>query len=91
MRPFKYTRATDPNGATTALAANPHAKFLAGGTNILDLMKELNRTEKTTFIFSTHDQQVMANANAIIRLADGKLAERTAASGLRGPTAGAHP
>ena len=61
------------------------------GQNILDLMKELNRTEKTTFIFSTHDQQVMANANAIIRLADGKLAERTAASGLRGPTAGAHP
>ena len=40
MRPFKYTRASDPNGATTALAANPHAKFLAGGTNILDLMKE---------------------------------------------------
>ena len=26
------------------------------GQNILDLMKELNRTEKTTFIFSTHDQ-----------------------------------
>ena len=40
MRPFKYTRAADPNGATTALAANPQAKFLAGGTNLLDLMKE---------------------------------------------------
>jgi putative ABC transport system ATP-binding protein len=60
------------------------------GQNILDLMKELNRTEKTTFIFSTHDQQVMAHANAIVRLADGKLAERTA-GGVRGPTAGAHP
>ena len=40
MRPFKYTRATDPNVAARAVAANPRAKFLAGGTNILDLMKE---------------------------------------------------
>ena len=27
------------------------------GQNILDLMKELNRTEGTTFIFSTHDSK----------------------------------
>jgi putative ABC transport system ATP-binding protein len=43
------------------------------GQNILDLMKELNRTEKTTFIFSTHDARVMANASSLVRLADGKL------------------
>lgn len=40
MRPFKYVRATDPNGAAGTVAANPRAKFLAGGTNLLDLMKE---------------------------------------------------
>jgi xanthine dehydrogenase YagS FAD-binding subunit len=40
MRPFKYARATDPNGAAATVAANPQAKFLAGGTNLLDLMKE---------------------------------------------------
>ena len=40
MRPFKYTRASDAAGAARAVAANPRAKFLAGGTNILDLMKE---------------------------------------------------
>jgi xanthine dehydrogenase YagS FAD-binding subunit len=40
MRPFKYTRATEPNSAAAAVAGNPQAKFLAGGTNILDLMKE---------------------------------------------------
>src|SRR5215210_6477856 len=40
MRPFNYVRASDPNAAAKALAANPHAKFLAGGTNLLDLMKE---------------------------------------------------
>ncbi|HEV2707186.1 MAG TPA: xanthine dehydrogenase family protein subunit M [Pyrinomonadaceae bacterium] len=40
MRPFKYVRASDAGAAARAVAANPHAKFLAGGTNILDLMKE---------------------------------------------------
>jgi xanthine dehydrogenase YagS FAD-binding subunit len=40
MRPFRYVRATDPNTAAGAVAANPRAKFLAGGTNLLDLMKE---------------------------------------------------
>jgi xanthine dehydrogenase YagS FAD-binding subunit len=40
MRPFKYVRASDPNAAARAVAANPQARFLAGGTNILDLMKE---------------------------------------------------
>jgi xanthine dehydrogenase YagS FAD-binding subunit len=40
MRPFKYTRVSDAGGAVQALALNPQAKFLAGGTNILDLMKE---------------------------------------------------
>jgi putative ABC transport system ATP-binding protein len=43
------------------------------GQNILDLMKELNRTERTTFIFSTHDARVMAHASSIVRLADGRL------------------
>ncbi|MCA1568208.1 MAG: xanthine dehydrogenase family protein subunit M [Acidobacteria bacterium] len=40
MRPFKYVRASDAAAAARAVAANPRAKFLGGGTNILDLMKE---------------------------------------------------
>jgi xanthine dehydrogenase YagS FAD-binding subunit len=40
MRPFKYIRASDPAAAARAVTSNPQAKFLAGGTNILDLMKE---------------------------------------------------
>jgi putative ABC transport system ATP-binding protein len=52
------------------------------GQNILDIMKELNKTERTTFIFSTHDQRVMKNANAIVRLADGKLVDRVSPSAL---------
>ncbi len=40
MRPFKYTNPKDAAAASQLLAANPNAKFLAGGTNLLDLMKE---------------------------------------------------
>ncbi len=50
------------------------------GETIIDLMKEMNRVEKTTFIFSTHDAKVMAHANSIVRLADGRIAGREAAA-----------
>jgi putative ABC transport system ATP-binding protein len=45
------------------------------GENIIDLMKEMNR-DGTTFIFSTHDPKVMAHANAVVRIADGRLQAR---------------
>jgi putative ABC transport system ATP-binding protein len=62
------------------------------GGNILDLMKELNRTERTTFIFSTHDARVMSHASAVIRLADGKFVDRvTAAEAVRAGIAGLAP
>src|SRR3954464_9534774 len=39
MNPFTYTRAADPQQAASATASNASAKFLAGGTNLIDLMK----------------------------------------------------
>jgi len=39
MNPFTYERATSPAQAAAAVAARPGAKFIAGGTNLLDLMK----------------------------------------------------
>jgi xanthine dehydrogenase YagS FAD-binding subunit len=39
MKPFTYERATSPAEAAAAVARRPGAKFLAGGTNLLDLMK----------------------------------------------------
>ena len=39
MRPFTYERATTPQAAAAAVAAKPGAKFIGGGTNLLDLMK----------------------------------------------------
>jgi xanthine dehydrogenase YagS FAD-binding subunit len=38
MRPFTYERAIDSRSAVTA-ASRPGAKFISGGTNLLDLMK----------------------------------------------------
>ena len=45
------------------------------GAEVLDLMRELNQREKTTFIFSTHDAHVMSYANRLIRIADGQVVE----------------
>jgi xanthine dehydrogenase YagS FAD-binding subunit len=39
MKPFTYERAQSPAEAAAAAASNPGAKFIAGGTNLLDLMK----------------------------------------------------
>ena len=39
MRPFTYERATTPAAAAAAAVRHPGARFIAGGTNLLDLMK----------------------------------------------------
>ncbi len=39
MKPFTYEKATSPAAAASAAVRRPGAKFIAGGTNLLDLMK----------------------------------------------------
>ena len=39
MKPFTFERAASPAAAASAAARNPGARFIAGGTNLLDLMK----------------------------------------------------
>jgi xanthine dehydrogenase YagS FAD-binding subunit len=39
MKPFTYERAKSPQQAAQLAHKHPHAKFIAGGTNLLDLMK----------------------------------------------------
>jgi xanthine dehydrogenase YagS FAD-binding subunit len=39
MRPFRYERAVDAEQAVALLAAEPEAKFLGGGTNLVELMR----------------------------------------------------
>ncbi len=39
MRPFSYERSATPEEAVAAAAGRPGARFIAGGTNLIDLMK----------------------------------------------------
>jgi putative ABC transport system ATP-binding protein len=40
---------------------------------ILKLMKELNVIEKTTFIFSTHDPDILKYASGTVKIKDGLI------------------
>jgi putative ABC transport system ATP-binding protein len=65
---------TDP---LLVLADEPTANLdSATGAQIIDLMKAMNQQKGTTFIFSTHDHRVMQHANAVVRIADGKVLGR---------------
>jgi xanthine dehydrogenase YagS FAD-binding subunit len=44
VNPFVYRRASSQSDALAALRGTPNAKFLAGGTNLLDLMKDAVET-----------------------------------------------
>ncbi len=50
---FEYTRASAISDALRQAAADPNAKFIAGGTNLIDLMKE-NVEKPTRLIDITH-------------------------------------
>ena len=41
--------------------------------SIIGLMRNLNEKEKTTFVFSTHDQRLLDQVKRLIRLEDGKI------------------
>ncbi len=56
------------------LADEPTANLDSKSTeNLLDIMERLNKEEKITFIFSTHDQRVVNKAHRVITLEDGKI------------------
>jgi putative ABC transport system ATP-binding protein len=43
------------------------------GEGILELMKHVNKTLGTTFVFSTHDRKVIAKADRLVRIEDGRI------------------
>jgi len=64
---------TDP---AIVLADEPTANLDSQtGETIIDLMLDINRRAGTTFIFSTHDPKVMAHAQRVVRLSDGRIVE----------------
>ena len=45
------------------------------GENILSLMQQLNKIEKTTFIFTTHDPEVLKYAKRVVKIKDGTIVQ----------------
>ena len=63
--------ASDP---AIILADEPSANLdSATESDLLDLMEELNREMGTTFLFSSHDPDVIKRAKRLIKLHDGKV------------------
>jgi putative ABC transport system ATP-binding protein len=54
------------------------------GSRIIELMRTINETDETTFIFSTHDAHIMNEAKRIVRILDGRIVDQ----GGKLPTAG---
>jgi len=48
---------------------------------IIELMKKMRNERKTTFIFSTHDQRIVGEAEIIYSLADGELVDKQVKGG----------
>ena len=56
------------------LADEPTANLDSKSTEkLLDIMKQLNKDENITFIFSTHDARVVNKARRVITVEDGKV------------------
>ncbi len=77
MHPFSFTRATDVHDAIRAVAAGTTAKFIAGGTNLVDLMKEtVERPEQLVDITHLPLKSIDDTAGGGLRI--GALATNTA-------------
>jgi len=56
------------------LADEPTANLDSKSTEtLLDIMEKLNKEEKITFIFSTHDARVVKKARRVITIEDGQI------------------
>ena len=64
------------NNPEVVLADEPTANLDSEtGGNLLDLMKKMNEEKNITFIFSSHDKQVMDRAGRLLILRDGMIEE----------------
>lgn len=69
MKAFSYERVRTPGEAAAAAARNPNAKFIAGGTNLLDLMKL--QIETPTHLIDVNDvglDKIDATADGGLRI-----------------------
>ncbi len=64
------------NDPLLVLADEPTANLDSKtGSNLLDLMEKMNREKNITFVFSSHDEQVIERAKRLVYLKDGKIVD----------------
>ena len=62
------------NNPSIVLADEPTANLDTDtGANLLDLMEKMNQEREITFVFSSHDPQVIGRAKRLLNLKDGKI------------------
>jgi putative ABC transport system ATP-binding protein len=62
------------NNPSVVIADEPTANLdTATGGRLLDLMEKMNREKNITFIFASHDPQVIKRAQRLITIEDGKI------------------
>ncbi len=63
-------------GPQVVLADEPTANLdSATGASIIELMRRVQTQSHTTFIFATHDPQLMSHADEIYAIRDGELVD----------------
>ena len=63
-------------GPAVLLADEPTGNLDAGtGQEVLELLRDLNRERGLTMMLVTHDQQIAAQADRVVRLAEGRIEE----------------
>ena len=45
------------------------------GAKLLDIMQKMNKEKNITFVFSSHDKQVMQRASRLLMLEDGRIVD----------------
>src|SRR3954453_268555 len=74
VRPFRYERAPDASGAIDLLAGEPEAAFLAGGTNLVDLMKlDVERPDVLVDVTRVVSDRIEELPDARVRIGAGVL------------------
>ncbi|WP_444929422.1 ABC transporter ATP-binding protein [Microbulbifer sp. SSSA002] len=65
------------------LADEPTASLdTASALSLVELMKQLNREQGVTFVFSTHDQRLLQHVKRVVELRDGHLSDSAAEAPL---------
>ena len=69
MKPFTYERAQSPAQAAATAGRNPGAKFIAGGTNLLDLMKlQIERPQRLIDVNQLELDKIEPTADGGLRI-----------------------